>query len=43
MEEQEEKKMPNELLEEYNAQIESDDIHFEHVDWTYNDGSGCCC
>lgn len=32
------------LLEEYKSQTnESDDIHFEHYDWTYNDGSGCCC
>ena len=32
-----------ELMQEYNAQAESEDIHFEHVDWTYSDGSGCCC
>ena len=30
------------VLKEYESQSESDDIHFEHVDWTYNDSS-CCC
>ncbi len=32
------------MLEQYRSQTEegSDDIHFEHYDWTYNDGS-CCC
>ncbi len=31
------------LLSNYNAQTEdNEDIHFEHVDWTYSDGS-CCC
>jgi hypothetical protein len=29
---------------QYQAQVgEQDDVHFEHVDWTYNDSSGCCC
>ena len=31
------------VLEQYEAQTEnSEDIHFEHYDWTYNDSS-CCC
>lgn len=32
------------MLEQYRSQNEeeNDDIHFEHYDWTYNDGS-CCC
>ena len=30
------------VLKEYQSQVESDDIHFEHVDWTYGDSS-CCC
>ncbi len=31
------------ILQEYSQQTESDDIHFEHIDWVYSDGSGCCC
>ncbi len=32
------------MLEQYRSQTEegSDDIHFEHYDWSYND-DGCCC
>jgi hypothetical protein len=31
------------VLNEYAAQTGADeDVHFEHVDWTYNDSS-CCC
>lgn len=32
------------MLEQYRSKTEeeNDDIHFEHYDWTYNDGS-CCC
>lgn len=36
-------KVEKDLLKEYESQSESEDIHFEHVDWTYSDGSGCCC
>ncbi len=49
MKEPTEKKLQQEeeaqdLLSEYKAQTEEDDdIHFEHYDWSYNDGSGCCC
>lgn len=33
----------NEVLVEYSAQTAQDeDVHFEHVDWTYSDSS-CCC
>lgn len=33
----------NEVLAEYAAQTrEDEDVHFEHVDWTYSDSS-CCC
>ena len=33
----------NDVLLEYAAQTETnEDVHFEHVDWTYNDSS-CCC
>ena len=32
------------VLEQYKAQTEKDDdIHYEHIDWTYGDSSGCCC
>ena len=32
------------LIEQYTSQTKKDeDIHFEHFDWTYSDGSGCCC
>lgn len=32
------------MLKQYQSQTEeeSDDIHFEHYDWSYNDDS-CCC
>lgn len=31
------------VLAEYAAQTKEDEnVHFEHVDWTYNDSS-CCC
>jgi len=31
------------VLAEYVSQDENDDVHFEHVDWVYSDGSDCCC
>ena len=43
MDKKEEKIVMSDLLDQYNSQVESDDIHYEHYDWTYNDGSGCCC
>ena len=33
----------NNILDEYAKQTsEKEDVHFEHVDWTYSDSS-CCC
>lgn len=38
-----EKKEAETILEQYSKQTEDqEDVHFEHYDWTYNDGS-CCC
>ncbi len=33
------------LLAQYNNQVENDDVHFYHVDGYYGDhsDSGCCC
>ena len=35
--------LEKDVLNEYASQTrEEEDVHFEHVDWTYNDSS-CCC
>ena len=33
----------NDVVAEYENQTDAnEDVHFEHVDWTYSDSS-CCC